>query len=508
MALYFVIGLLSQNIDQIAPGDATRSMLASLFFVTLSLIGARLLLGEWGRAALLATLLSIFFFSYGHVYALLKPVSAFGVLVARHRYLLSIWIVVLVGGWWVIKTLRQPRPILPALNFFGLLLLLMPLVQITSFQVRFWLAEGRLAEASSNEALLSSGTRSRPDIYYIILDAYTRDDTLLEVYSFDNAPFLRALEERGFFVARCSRSNYTRTSLSLSSSLNFDYLQQLSPRRDSAVIISLVKKSAIRRLLEERQYSIVTLDSGYYLTQWPDPEVYFRYPRGDDRLPGRTLGVNEFELIFIHTTAGMLLFESKIVIDGDPLASPAEAARLERFDRVHFILDTLASVPELPGPKFVFAHIPSPHEPYVFRADGRFAPGQNGGPAGYRGQVSYLNDRILSIVDTILADSPAPPIIILQGDHGGVETQADYRRLNILNAYFLPGIDRDVLYPSVTPVNTFRIILDSYFETQLGRLPDISYFSTPSEDFDFVEAPENRSECQNEGGLVISEIVK
>ena len=41
----------------------------------------------------------------------------------------------------------------------------------------------------------------RPNIYYIVLDAYTRADILEEVFSFDNAPFLSALEARGFLVA-------------------------------------------------------------------------------------------------------------------------------------------------------------------------------------------------------------------------------------------------------------------------------------------------------------------
>jgi hypothetical protein len=40
-----------------------------------------------------------------------------------------------------------------------------------------------------------------PDVYYFILDSYTRADLLKEAYGYDNSPFLDALRERGFYVA-------------------------------------------------------------------------------------------------------------------------------------------------------------------------------------------------------------------------------------------------------------------------------------------------------------------
>ena len=43
-------------------------------------------------------------------------------------------------------------------------------------------------------------------------------------YDFDNEPFLTALEERGFHVARHAHANYIKTPLSLVSSLNMDFL--------------------------------------------------------------------------------------------------------------------------------------------------------------------------------------------------------------------------------------------------------------------------------------------
>ena len=71
-------------------------------------------------------------------------------------------------------------------------------------------ASAAVEEQSAN---LASGA-AKPDIYYIILDGYSRDDTLQDFFDYDNSQFLKALEDMGFYVARCSQSNYAQTQLS------------------------------------------------------------------------------------------------------------------------------------------------------------------------------------------------------------------------------------------------------------------------------------------------------
>ena len=45
-----------------------------------------------------------------------------------------------------------------------------------------------------------------------------------------------------------------------------------------------------------------------------------------------------------------------------------------------------------------------------------------------------------------------------------------------------------VLYDSVTPVNTFRLIFNYYFNTDLPLLEDKMYFTDPDKSpFDFIE---------------------
>ena len=47
--------------------------------------------------------------------------------------------------------------------------------------------------------------------------------------------------------------------------------------------------------------------------------------------------------------------------------------------------------------------------------------------------------------------------------------------MGILNAYYFPDADKSVLYPSITPVNTFRLLFNIYFDGNLELLPDKNY---------------------------------
>jgi phosphoglycerol transferase MdoB-like AlkP superfamily enzyme len=102
----------------------------------------------------------------------------------------------------------------------------------------------------------------------------------------------------------------------------------------------------------------------------------------------------------------------------------------------------------------------------------------------YAEQVDYLNQKIIKMIDDIFAQSVTPPIIILQADHGprSATDLSSFRntnwreRFSILNAIYLPG-KKSVLYEGITPVNTFRLILNEYFATNYQKLPDKKIFS-------------------------------
>ena len=164
-----------------------------------------------------------------------------------------------------------------------------------------------------------------------------------------------------------------------------------------------------------------------------------------------------------------------------------------------FILDQLPRIASFPGPKFVFVHILKPHAPLIFGPDGEILTdtgyyGGKGGAAinreyyrkGYVNEVQFINSRMLDIVRTIIAQSTTPPIIIIQGDTGSRGNP-----FQILNAYYLSGKDNPILYSSITPVNSFRVVFDTYFGTEYGLLPDESF---PADDMG-NNVPETSPAC-------------
>ena len=225
VAAYPILSLLAHNITEVSLKEGVRPLLVSLAIAGILMLLFGVLLKDWHKAGLLTTLFTLWFFSYAHIYRLLKtsPITLLAA-IGRHRYLaLASLLLLTLAVWWILRNRRNLTRWSSALNFAGTCALLFPFLSILSFLLQ---PAGSLAPTTSIADQLSTPDRP-PDIYYIILDSYAREDILQDVFEYDNQPFLEELQERGFFIASRSHSNYGRTALSLASSLNMDFLQNL-----------------------------------------------------------------------------------------------------------------------------------------------------------------------------------------------------------------------------------------------------------------------------------------
>ena len=160
----------------------------------------------------------------------------------------------------------------------------------------------------------------------------------------------------------------------------------------------------------------------------------------------------------------------------------------------------------------MFAHILSPHPPFIVDDKGqptyppRVFTNNDGSDffqvgtrqeyiQGYRNQVIFTSSRIRQTIQEILLNSPQPPIIIIQGDHGsGMNlnqhdlTKTDVAdRFSNLNAIYMPGMNSNGLYPDISSVNTFRVIFNNYFGTNYKLLDDRSYLSTLDHPYKLID---------------------
>lgn len=58
----------------------------------------------------------------------------------------------------------------------------------------------------------------------------------------------------------------------------------------------------------------------------------------------------------------------------------------------------------------------------------------------------------------------------------------------ILNAYYFPDNKTEALYDTITPVNSFRVVFNTYFDQNLPLLPDRNYvFEDEDNYYKFIE---------------------
>ncbi len=390
-----------------------------------------------------------------------------------------LFVIALIIVW---KSKRWARTATRALNLVVALALLLNAWALAGTFVAF----GAAAPASelTELELQPPSTEELPDVYYIILDRYAGSTALNDVYDFDNEPFLTALEDRGFRVARNAHANYIKTPLSLGSSLNIDYLDTDALKAEAS---SGEDREPIHRVLRDHLVVPTALkELGYQYVHvsnwWPptlenvDADRIFRYE-----------GQDEFSTVLAQTTL--------LRAFNEPEAAPTDPYDWSvLIKHTRYELDRLDEIPSMPGPKFVFAHLLLPHDPYLFNPDGsattREQVASQGQVVSYRNQLRFANDRMLEIVDRIV-DSSSNAVIMIQADEGpfparyraarewGFEwrdaTDAELEeKFGILFAMRVPGADVDAagFHDSITPVNTFRVIFNARFGTDLPMLPD------------------------------------
>lgn len=483
LGIYASVGLVAVNISQMVFSAGLRSILVTTLFSLGVYAFFRWRIKDEHKAALLCTLFMLFFFAYGHVYDSVNGLKIYSVVVGRHRFLLPVWTVIFgVGAWFIYKRAGKMESFSRVLNMVSIILLVIPVVQIGVFE---WQRHRSITGSgnASVDSVAQSGTSPAkdilPDVYYIILDGYPRQDALQQYHHFDNSEFINQLEALGFYVPSCSQSNYAMTDLSLASSLNMNYLEGLNQNIQAIDLTQKIIHSEARQFLEGLGYKTVSFESGIWYTELKDADYYVYIDRNAASSFFDFTRLNEFEILFLRTTLISIIEKSKVVWLDLRFLNPQK----ESYERIMFEFDQLDKSPSIPRPKFVFVHILAPHTPpFIFTSDGSFEVPSSTDLA-LRNELLYLNMRTVEAVQEIIAGSKNPPIIIIQGDHG-IDTEV--RTANLI-AYYFPNGGARVLYPTITPVNSFRLVFDTYFNQSFPLLPDLSYYSPYEDKFTFTQ---------------------
>jgi hypothetical protein len=471
LAAYAVLFVYASNISEVLFDQVQEPLLMAIAGATVVLLVCALLFRDLRRGALLATTLVATFMFFGHVSF---PVSESGL---PEVVQLAIWALLIVS---VAIYARRERPstgsVTVTLNAFALILVVMSLLTIVPTEA------DRAVRASEGEAVVehvSIDATKVPDrdIYFIDLDRYGSDWALKEAYGIDNDIY-PYLESVGFQVVPGARANYRASDLSLGSTLNMRYMDELTETygRDTG------DRSPARELLARH-------DVGTFLRQHG-----YRYYHLGAWWEGTRSSPIADEVLSLGKTAefGAVLREGTILPAVDRLLGNSEKdtpSRAQHRDMAQFAIRQIQHLARTPGRKFVFAHILLPHPPYVLAEGGRHVlkeeVSEKSEPELFAQQLRYTNEAVKRMVSALLeGPEETDPIIILSADEGPYlcgdvdcvdgSPEVNGIRYGVLRAYYLPGVDVDIPADD-SGVNIFRLVLREYFGADLPDLPNRSY---------------------------------
>ncbi len=500
-AIYPVLFLYSYNVYQVTFNSIILPSMILLAGTAVLFLLSSLIIRNNNKAAILVSLFIFMFMTYGRIFDKVWWWQLGPVHIGKPRYLfLAGGLAFIVITVLVLRGRKELAKVTKFLNMVSLLLVAFSVINITIYKLKNLekVNIDEVTDVNFQNPQNIKDIKNHPNIFYIILDGYGGADVLKEIYHYDNSEFLDDLTQKGFYIAENSHSNYCQTSLSLTSSLNMKYLNDLTDKLgvdnfSREPLRKVIRYNRLFKFLKEEGYKITAFSSGYSFTELQNADIYM-YDR---------FVTDEFILELLNTTPiPHILNKIKSVNEFS-----------WHRDRIFFTLDNIYKIPRQDEPYIVFAHIISPHPPFIFKADGKerkqnrqfsFKDGshflrfknasQQEYVNNYIQQLQYINKRINATLDSLLRLTPEnPPIIILQADHGP-GSHLDWKsmgktnlkeRFSILNAYYLPANGDSLLYKSITPVNTFRIILNRYFGTKLDLLRDESYYSTWNRPYDY-----------------------
>jgi hypothetical protein len=457
---------------------ALRTIAVALVIATVVVVGARLSMRDRDAAGVVASLASLGLLvgSNAVTWLLVCPAIAVVVVADRKRHGGPVW--PQIGGM-----------LAAAAVVLGLAVSL-EVVQL-----------GRAADVADTLLRLTQrqtvpvvpATRAMPDVFVVLLDGYPRHDVLVEHLGLKDEVLLDRLGALGFEVAPNSHSNYPTTNQSLSSLLNYRHLTEwpefdpllADPRAvEGPIVHRAISNAAVLREFRALGYHTIAIASGFSQAS----------VRGADEFID-TGQVSAFEIAAVKSSA---IVPVVIALDADAFS------RSHR-ERIASVLDAVRSIAETPTnqPKFVFAHVPSPHAPWVSNGDGsprvatnvstwfEEAPGAIGMPRrdvieAFGGQTRHIGTIVADTLDDVVASAPDAVILVLS-DHGtALGGRGDDGEVRLRNLFAARTPDRRIFDPDATLVNTFPTLFDRYFGVDLSRSDDTLYASGPRGTYDLI----------------------
>ena len=486
-SIFPILLLYSENVNEIPVVELVTPILLTFLIVSLLFLVLNYILKSGIKAGLIITFLATIFFSYGYIFNMLQETPLLDLGFVHQRYVIIPFVIVLVSV--IYYLIRIKTELTNFRSIFNVISVVMVFVMLFNIGTFYFENESDVDEFSKidfeyelskinlvNDSMVN---KTLPDIYHIVLDEYTSDKVLLEDFQFDNSYFIDQLLDSDFIVPTTTFANYPVTEQFMRSTLNMNYLDNQDYNRfDTEKMIS---DNFVMKLLKQNGYAVIIPYSGY--------GPHDRFNDSDLNPCSDVLLLNSRFLTELSRTTIVNYFAEKQIENERRHIQLCALSELENIEQKY------------DKPVYVFAHLFIPHAPYLFDKDGNPVTPQSSKLKGLQGwqdvdgylnEIQFINKRIINLVNTILSQQNES-IIIIQGDTGSSilnDPSIDNhikKRLSILYAIHVPYTDEKMNYDDISPVNTYRMVFNHYFKTNLEILDNQYYWNDDNQIKDITD---------------------
>ena len=465
------------------------SLKFTVLHLVLALVAAAILyllsvvyLKQVKKAALLSFWALLFILTFGSVHDLLKSFgSSF---FSSYKFLLPLSLLLCIV--FVIRLKKSTSAFQRTFVFLNLLLISFFIYELVDGIQKFMaykqqdnLIDNRFTAFNNYKPQALIADSAKPDIYLLVFDGMPSTKAMKTAWNYDNGLLDSFLLKEKFFISEDSKSNYNLTVLSISSTLNMDYTPPVDLKQDETKMYFKASASILNNSLTK-----VLHKEGYQVSQYQP--VSFNNKDWDGQLFFEDMLYMNY---FYKTFPGRIYHDlgwhfSKLINNTSKKYEDRNSkAENDLLKTIELVKKSCSSNKK--EPQFVYAHFVLPHEPYIFDSTGKRKPAlqtiefkEEDQPMAFMEQVKFANNMIYQLITHIKKTNKPNTVIIVEGDHGyrNIYGKKGYMIFDNLNAIYFPQEDYQLLYPSISPVNSFRVVLNKFFSANLPLLKDSSIF--------------------------------
>jgi len=466
-SIIFVVRPFTQFAGLIPPAQIAAPFIVICAFALLSYFIIKRIVKKAGLAVAVLSPLLIIFCNYGALYEYISELTRG----TKHKFLVLVLatlvlLIVLIVYNWKVLSLREN-----AINVVnkGFCVIAGALIIFNAFSITTQsISTAKIIGSSGTlDTFLQKNSGTLSDIYFVILDEYAAPSQMKRYFQYDMSPFVEYLTQKGFMVTEMNTESLATVAI-LDGLLNMEAKERQDGTPSSGSLSgSLLESTNIVNSQDEEQIIrlrnskvIAYLKSiGYQFINMGSWFTQTRYNQLADQ------NINCFGFQFTDELSTIILHNSVLRL-----------ILINRYFHRKAVLDAFASLENMPvtdgKPKFIFAHIICPHSPYVFGSNGEKLGLKQGESKDakqlYLDQHIFISKKVKEFVDKKLSASQPTPVIIIQADHGARMDKPNAHQ--VFSAVYVPNNKGNAWQDSISSVNTFRVLFNDIFGTNLEIL--------------------------------------